>query len=257
MTTLEFADVAFSYRPLGFIERMSFSVTEGELVGLMGPNGAGKSTILKLAAGLLAPQKGKVLIGGKTIGSYRGKERAKQVAYLPQILDLQAPFRVGELVRMGQYPYEGSRALPVEEALRIVGLQEKARTRLAELSGGERRRAYIAMTLVQGAEVLLLDEPLAGLDIKYQFELHRLLDDIAREKGVSVFMSLHDIGMGALLDRLIMVKEGRVIAQGDPGSVLTDEIVQEAYDLDEPIGVYMAANRTVSRALTVGPQKRT
>ena len=255
MTTLEFSDVAFSYRPLGFIERMSFSVAAGELVGLMGPNGAGKSTVLKLAAGLLAPQKGKVLVGGNTIGSYSGKERAKQVAYLPQILDLQAPFRVGELVGMGRYPYEGSRALPVEEALHIVGLQEKTKTRLAELSGGERRRAYIAMTLVQGAGVLLLDEPLAGLDIKYQFELHRLLKDIAREKGVTVFMSLHDIGMGALLDRLIMVKEGRVIAQGDPGSVLTDEIVQDAYDLDESVDTYLSANRAVSRALTGAGQQ--
>jgi len=251
MTTLEFADVAFSYRLPGFIERMSFSVAEGELVGLMGPNGAGKSTILKLAAGLLSPHEGRVLVGGKAIGSYSGKERAKQIAYLPQILDLQAPFRVGELVRMGQYPYEGSRALRVEEALHTVGLQEKEKTRLAELSGGERRRAYIAMTLVQGARVLLLDEPLAGLDIKYQFELHRLLKDIAREKEVTVFMSLHDIGMGALLDRLIMIKEGGVIAQGEPGNVLTDEIVQNAYDLNESIGVYMAANRTVSRALAV------
>lgn len=250
MTSLEFADVSFSYHPQGFIERMTFSLSQSELVGLMGPNGAGKSTILKLAAGLLSPQKGEVLVRGKAIGSYGGKERAKRVAYLPQILNLQAPFRVGELVRMGQYPYEGSRALPVEEALHIVGLQEKAKTRLAELSGGERRRAYIAMTLVQGAEVLLLDEPLAGLDIKFQFELHRLLKDIAREKGISVFMSLHDIGMGALLNRLIMVKEGRVIAQGDPESVLTDEIVQNAYDLDESISVYMAANRTVSRSLT-------
>jgi ABC-type cobalamin/Fe3+-siderophores transport system ATPase subunit len=143
----------------------------------------------------------------------------------------------------------------VEEALQIVGLQGKAGTHLTELSGGERRRAYIAMTLVQGARVLLLDEPLASLDIKYQFDLYRLLKDIVREKGVSVFMSLHDIGMGALLDRLILVKQGRVIAQGDPGSVLTDEIVQDAYDLHESIGSYMATNRSVCRALAVaGPE---
>jgi len=249
MTALEFADVSYSYDPKKFMERISFSVAEGELVGLMGPNGAGKSTILKLAAGLLAPQKGKVLVGKQAIGKYSGKERAKLVAYLPQILDLHAPFRVGELVRMGEYPREGSQALSVEEALHIVGLTGKERTQLAELSGGERRRAYIAMTLVQGARVLLLDEPLASLDIKYQFDLYRLLKDIVREKGVSVFMSLHDIGMGALLDRLILVKEGRVIAQGEPGSVLTDEIVQETYDLHESIGSYMATNRTVSRAL--------
>ena len=169
MSVLEFDDVSFSYRAPGFIEGMSFSVAKGELVGLMGPNGAGKSTILKLAAGLLSPHEGKVSVDGLPIGSYSGRERAKLVAYLPQILDLQAPFRVMELVRMGEYPREGSRAFGVEEALAIVGLSEKTRTHLSELSGGERRRAYIAMTLVQGARVLLLDEPLAGLDIKYQF----------------------------------------------------------------------------------------
>jgi iron complex transport system ATP-binding protein len=218
----------------------------------MGPNGAGKSTVLKLAAGLLSPQNGEVKVGKQPIGSYSGKERAKLVAYLPQILDLQAPFRVGELVRMGGYPQEGAQALTVDEALHIVGLHGKVSTHLAELSGGERRRAYIAMTLVQGARVLLLDEPLASLDIKYQFDLYRLLKDITREKGVSVFMSLHDIGMGAMLDRLLLVKDGSVISEGEPGNVLTDEIVQDVYDLkNDTIGIYMATNRTVCHALAV------
>jgi len=251
MPTLEFENVTFSYGPKVFMDQLSFLVPEGKLVGLMGPNGAGKSTILKLAAGLLSPRKGNVLIGKKTIGSYRGKERAKVVAYLPQILDLQAPFRVGELVRMGEYPQKGSQALTVEEALHIAGLQGKEKTFLAELSGGERRRAYIAMTLVQGARVLLLDEPLASLDIKYQFDLYRLLKDVVREKGVSVFMSLHDIGMGAMLDRLLLVKDGRLVSQGTPDVVLTDEIVRDAYDLNDSIGLYMAANRTVCRTLAV------
>lgn len=247
MTTLEFENVTFSYGPKRFMAQMSFSVAKGEMVGLMGPNGAGKSTILKLAAGLLSPQNGKVMLGEKVISSYRGKERAKLVAYLPQILDLQAPFRVGELVRMGEYPQEGPPALNIEEALHIVGLLGKEKSHLAELSGGERRRAYIAMTLVQGASVLLLDEPLASLDIKYQFNLYRLLKNIVREKRVSVFMSLHDIGMGAMLDRLLLVKDGRLIAEGDPGSVLTDEIVQDAYDLNDSIRIYMETNRSVCR----------
>lgn len=251
MSELEFAAVSYSYGPQRFMEKISFSVAKGEVVGLMGANGAGKSTILKLAAGLLAPQSGKVLVENQAISSYRGKERAKLVAYLPQILDLHVPFRVGELVRMGAYPQEGSPAFSVNEALQIAGLQGKEWSHLSELSGGERRRAYIAMTLVQGARVLLMDEPLASLDIKYQFDLYRLLKDIAHKKGVSVFMSLHDIGMGALLDRLILLKEGRVLAQGDPDSVLTDAIVQDAYDLKESIGIYMATNRTVCHALAV------
>jgi iron complex transport system ATP-binding protein len=113
------------------------------------------------------------------------------------------------------------------------------------------------MTLVQGARVLLLDEPLASLDIKYQFDLYRLLKGIAREKWISVFMSLHDIGMGAMLDRLLLVKEGRLIAQGNPDSVLTDQIVQDAYDLNDSIGVYSATNRSVCRALAGASSNQT
>ena len=143
------------------------------------------------------------------------------------------------------------RSLSVDEALHIVGLHGKVNTHLAELSGGERRRAYIAMTLVQGAKVLLLDEPLASLDIKYQFDLYRLLKEIIREKGVSVLMSLHDIGMGAMLDRLLLAKEGRLVSQGEPGIVLTDDMVRDTYDLNESISTYMATNRTVCRTLAV------
>ncbi len=251
MSTLEFQKVTFSYCSSRFLDELSFSLAAGELVGLMGPNGAGKSTILKLAAGLLSPQKGHVMVGEKAIGMYSGKKRAKQVAYLPQTLDLQAPFRVGELVRMGEYPHEGCQAITVDEALHIVGLQGKVNTFLAELSGGERRRAYIAMTLVQGARVLLLDEPLASLDIKYQFDLFYLLKEISREKGVSVLMSLHDIGMGAILDRLLLAKDGRLVTQGEPAVVLTDEIVQDTYDLNGSISTFMRTSRTFCRTLAV------
>jgi iron complex transport system ATP-binding protein len=251
MNTLVFNKVTFSYSSRSFLEQLSFSLNEGELVGLMGPNGAGKSTILKLAAGLLSPQKGTVMIGNKAINAYSGKERAQQVAYLPQTLDLQAPFRVGELVRMGEYPHEGSQAITVDEALYIVGLHRKVNNFLAELSGGERRRAYIAMTLVQGARVLLLDEPLASLDIKYQFDLFQLLKEITREKGISVLMSLHDIGMGAILDRLFLTKDGCLVTQGEPAVVLTDEIVQDTYDLNGSISTYMKTSRTFCRTLAV------
>lgn len=254
MTMLEFANVSFSYGPHGFMEQLSFAVAGGELVGLMGPNGAGKSTILKLAAGLLSPHKGAVLVGKRAIRSYGGRERAKLVAYLPQTLDTQVPFRVAELVGMGAYPRSGEAALTVGEALHLTGLEDKAAAFLTELSGGEQRRAYIAMTLVQGARVLLLDEPLASLDIRYQFDLYRLLKDIAREQGVSVCLSLHDIGMGALLDRLLLLKHGRVIAHGDPGSVLTDELVRDAFDLGDASGIYTAAHRAMGLALERQPR---
>lgn len=251
MVALKFNQVSFSYGKSNFMDKMSFEVTKGEVVGLMGPNGSGKSTVLKLATGILTPQEGTVLAEGRPVSSYRGKERAKQLAYLPQVLDMQAPFRVGELVAMGEYTHKESRTFSVKEALGIVGLQGKTTTFLADLSGGERRRAYIAMTLVQGAKVLLLDEPLASLDPKYQVELIRLLKNIVQSKEISVLMSLHDIGMGTLLDRLLLVKEGVLIAAGNPAEVLTDKIVQNAYDLDNLNGIYPVRHQNVCDTVAV------
>lgn len=232
MPLLEFRDVHFSFQKAAFIQEVGFGLKPGELVGLMGPNGAGKSTLLKLAAGILSPRSGNVLIEGREVRSYAGKERAQRLAYLPQILDMHAPFRVGELVRMGEYSYMKQPHFTIEETLDLVGLTDKSTVFLADLSGGERRRAYIAMTLVQGGKLLLLDEPLANLDLRYQIELIRLLRRICSANGISVLMSLHDIALGSQLDRVIMVKNGRLIVEGTPATVLTDETIRVAYDLD-------------------------
>jgi len=243
MPLLEFRDVYFSFGKTEFIREMGFTVEPGELIGLMGPNGAGKSTLLKLAAGILTPRSGQVMIENREARSYSGKERAQRLAYLPQMLDMHAPFRVGELVRMGEYSYNQKHHFTIDEALCLVGLTDKSAAFLADLSGGEQRRAYIAMTLVQGGRLLLLDEPLANLDLRYQMELIRLLRRICSENGISVLLSLHDITLGGQLDRVIMVKNGGLIAEGHPAIVLTDEMIRIAYDLDlvdlpRPIAAY-------------------
>lgn len=232
MNSVKFREVSFSYRSRKIIDQLSFDIIPGELVGLMGSNGAGKTTAIRLAAGLLIPESGNILIGDRKVISYSGKERSKLVAYLPQSLEMQVPFRVEELVKMGMYADNSSKSIKINEAINTVGLQEKVNSLLMELSGGEQRRAYIAMTLVQGAKVLLLDEPMTGLDIKYQFELYKLLKHIAADKKVSVLMSLHDTGMAAMMDRLIFLKNGAIVASGNPIDLLTDETIQQTYDLD-------------------------
>lgn len=231
MGVLTFTDVAFSFGRRRFIDRLSFSAVEGEVIGLVGANGAGKSTVLRLAAGLLKPREGTVSLRGRPVAAYRGRERARLVAYLPQNLDAGLPFRVAELVRMGEYPRSGLPRLGPENALRMVGLEGKARAPLDELSGGERRRAFIAMTLVQGAGCLLLDEPLAGLDLKYQAQLLRLLREITKNCGVTVLLSLHDMAAASGLDRLLALKEGLLVAEGPPSSVLSQDLVRELFDL--------------------------
>lgn len=229
---LELGDVSFSYDGRNFIDSLSLGVGEGDFVGLLGANGSGKSTILKLLSGILRPSGGKVNLWGKPISSLKNRDRAKLLSYLPQMLDMRVPFRVGELASMGLYPYDTPPELTVEEALGMVGLSEKRDALIANLSGGERRRAYIAMTLLQGAGILLLDEPLANLDIKFQIEIMRLLRELNSTRKISIVMALHDVNLAFQFERLVLVKEGRVLGAGAPEEVLSRELLREAFDIE-------------------------
>lgn len=225
---LEFEGVRFSYpASSGLIENLCLSLDEGSFTSILGANGSGKSTILKLGCGMLGPSEGSVRLWGKPLSSYKNKDRAKLIGHLPQILDMNVPFTAGELAGMGAYPYDIAPALSPEEALRMVGLSGKRDSYVGELSGGERRRAFIAMTLVQGAGILLLDEPLSNLDIKYRLEIIRLLRAIG---GLTVLMALHDINMAFRFDRVIVVKEGKILGAGPPEETLTTEMLGKAFD---------------------------
>ena len=229
---LELDGVSFSYTKEDFIKGLDLSVDEGEFIGLLGPNGSGKSTILKLLAGILRPQAGLVNLWNRPLNSYRNRDRAKLVSYLPQLLDMNVPFRVAELVRMGFYPYEKEPVMGLDEALGMVGLEDKRDELLTRLSGGERRRAFIAMTLLQGAGILLLDEPLANLDIRFQMELIRLLKELNRKRNISIVMALHDINLAFRFERLILVKDGGVLSRGLPDEVLREGYLKEAFEMD-------------------------
>jgi iron complex transport system ATP-binding protein len=230
---LELDGICFSYEKNSpFIRDLAFSVGEGDFIGLLGANGSGKSTILKLASGILKPSSGSLILWGKELLAEKGKDRAKLISYLPQTLDVNLPFTIKELVNMGLYPYEIPPAMDADDALDMVGLRSKANARLTDLSGGERRRVFIAMTLLQGAGLLLLDEPLANLDIKYQIELMKLLKHLRETRKLSVVMALHDINMAMQFDNVILVKSGGIIGSGKPEDVLTRDLVKQAFDVD-------------------------
>ena len=239
--------VCFSYdqsRP--FIHDLALNIREGDFIGLLGANGSGKSTILKLASGILKPSFGNLVLWGKDLAALSNRDRAKLMSYLPQSLDAGVPFLVRELVGMGLYPYDIPPAMTVDEALDLVGLSSKADARLTDLSGGERRRTFIAMTLLQGAGLLLLDEPLANLDIKYQIELIKLLKDLKASRNLSVVMALHDINMALQFEKIILIKDGAIIGFGRPEEVLTRDMLKQAFDVDVKImttgtdGVYIS-----------------
>lgn len=233
---LQLNNISFSYRKReGLIENLSFSVGQGEFIGLLGANGSGKSTILKLGSGILSPAQGAVLLWSKPLRAYHNRDRAKLISYLPQTLDIAVPFTVQELVGMGLYPYDIPPAMSVDSALELVGLQDKASAYLSDLSGGEKRRTFIAMTLVQGAGLLMLDEPLANLDIKYQIELVRLLKKLRDTKNISVIMALHDINIALQFSKVMLVKNGALLATGKPEDIMTEELLKDAFDVQVSI----------------------
>ncbi len=229
---LELREVAFSYRSgTALVKDLSFAVGEGEFIGLLGANGSGKSTMLKLCCGILKPSRGNVLLWGKPLHSYKNRDRAKLISYLPQALGPGVPFTVKELVSMGLYPYDIPPSMTAEDALDMVGLIDKADSYLTDLSGGEMRRTFIAMTLLQGAGLLLLDEPLANLDVRYQAELLMLLKKLREERKISVVMALHDINMAFQFAKVMLIKGGVMLGIGDPSEVLTDTNLREAFEI--------------------------
>lgn len=236
---IEFERVSFGYSEKNFlIKDMDITVMSSQFIGLLGANGSGKSTILKLLSGFLKPQSGMVRLWGRDLNSYKNKDRAKLICYLPQVLDMNVPFKVRELVSMGLYPYEIMPEITVKDALEMVGLGDKADLNITNLSGGERRRAFIAMTLLQGAGILLLDEPLANLDIKYQVELLRMLEDLRNKKGMTIIMALHDINMALRFEKIILIKSGQILRSGTPETTLTSETIQEAFDVELSIKIH-------------------
>jgi iron complex transport system ATP-binding protein len=244
---LEINDVEFRYSGnIKFISRLDFSIGNGEFVGLLGANGSGKSTILKLASGILKPYSGNIKLWGRPLQSYKNKDRAKLLCYLPQLLDINVPFKVRELVSMGLYPYDIPPRMTLDDALDLVGLKEKSESYITNLSGGERRRTFIAMTLLQGAGLLLLDEPLANLDIKYQIEIDRLLKELKEKKNISVIMALHDINIALQFEKVMLIKDGTILGIGKPETVLTKVLLKEAFDVGIEVKKHEAGGAYIS-----------
>lgn len=236
MSGLAFDQVSFSYGRTPCIRQVSAHLVTGELVGLIGANGSGKSTLLRLGAGLLAADQGQVVLDNRPVRGWRGHERASRLSYLPQSLEAPLPFRVVELVEMGRAAGHNRQRPSAAEVLAMVGLTDKAELPLAEISGGERQRAFLAMTLAQGGSTLLLDEPLAGLDLRYQYELLALLRQLCRQRGLTILLSLHDLLLARDLDRLLVLRQGELLADGLPGELLQPELICRTFDLDPTSG---------------------
>lgn len=242
---IEFTGARFKYpgadRPA--LDGVNLSVYPGEVFGVLGPNGAGKTTLLRLAAGLLAPCTGSVRLLGDAASSLRRKEAARRAALVPASLHVALPMTVREFVSLGRLPHlkglfesREDRA-SVQDAIAWVGAEDLAERHYGSLSSGEQKRVLVARALAQQPKVLLLDEPTANLDIAHGVALLDRLRFLARLKGLAVVASIHDLNLALqFCDRLALLRGGRVVAQGDPESVMRYKVVREVFGCDVYIG---------------------
>lgn len=237
MIGLQICQVYFSYLNGLVLHNINLSIEAGEMVGLLGPNGSGKTTLIKLASGILKPNRGEVRLDGLSLTRLNRKSIARSVAVVPQQFSISFAFTASEVAMLGRIPFlkafaeesKGDKQI-VSNALELVGISQLKERRFDELSGGERQKVILAMAMAQQPKLLLLDEPIVHLDIAHQVEILELVKRFNVEQGLTVIAAMHDLNLASLyFDRLILFKEGRVVADGTPNQVLTEARIREVF----------------------------
>lgn len=209
----------------------------GEVLGIMGPNGAGKSTLAGVMSGALAPSAGETLLHDAPLRGLAHRERAREIALVPQESHIPFPFTSLEIVLMGRTPHMGRFAFESKrdieiamESMKALDCEGLAHRDVRTLSGGERRRVIIARALAQNPKALILDEPTSFLDIRHTSELARLMRALSRQCSISVACVMHDLNLAAAAcDRIVMLKQGRVAAEGAPAEVIVPEVIERVF----------------------------
>ncbi|MDY0249838.1 MAG: ATP-binding cassette domain-containing protein [Pseudomonas sp.] len=233
----ELQSVSFDIHERTLLYPLDLKLPHGKIIGLIGHNGSGKSTLIKLLARQQTASQGTVKLDGVQLSSWRNREFARQVAYLPQQLPSADGLTVRELVRFGRYPWHGALGrmteddhYQVEQALELTHTTLYAERFVDNLSGGERQRVWLAMLLAQNSRYLLLDEPTSALDIAHQVEVLGLIQDLSHKLNLGVVIVLHEINMAArYCDHLVALHSGRLLIQGAPENLMNSEVLESIY----------------------------
>ena len=231
-------NLSFAYSSLPVVVEVSLALPRGATGALIGANGSGKSTLIRLFAGLLKPDTGRVLFNGAPLEELQVRERAKRIAYVPQSTSAVFRFTALELVLTGRSPYSGRFRFESAHdeqialaALAALGVAHLSARHITELSGGERQLVTVARALAQQPEVMLLDEPASALDLKHRTQLARALRQLSHERAITVLMVTHDLmSLDSAADLVFAMKCGRVVADGPPEVVLHDGVLGDVYD---------------------------
>jgi len=236
---LSASHLAYAYDRRMVLEDVSLELRAGESVALLGANGSGKSTLIRLLLGIIQPLRGEIRVRDKPLSAFSARERARRLAYVPQDHGAVFPFLVRDVVLMGRMPHQswlgGARdndLTQVANALERLGIADLALRSYTELSGGQRQLVLIARALAQEAPILILDEPVTGLDYGNQHRLMAQIQDLARS-GFAILQSSHYPEHAlAATTRVILLKDGRVLADGPAETVLCPEHMRALYGVD-------------------------
>ncbi len=261
---LEARDITVAIKGCRIVDSVSMALNSGELVGLIGPNGAGKSTLLKAILGIRARASGTVTLDGEDFDALPSRVRAQKVAFLPQERRVEWRLPAHDIVMLGRYPHQSGFGGPtpqdreaVQRALEAVDAAGVADRPVAVLSGGERTRVLLARALAVEAPLLLVDEPISALDPYHQLHVMEILQERARA-GVGVLAVIHDLSLAMrFMDRLVLLDEGAVAADGKPEDVLSSDLLAAVYRVDAISGAKDDRRYILpwSRKTDVGPRR--
>jgi iron complex transport system ATP-binding protein len=230
-------NLSHSFGKRNVLRQLSFSVDKGIFFVIIGPNGSGKTTLMKLMAGIFKLQQGQVEILGRSNRRYTPRALARTIAFVPQRLPLDLPFTVGETVLLGRAPYQGRLGIEskkdleiAKQAMQFTEVDHLAGATIAQLSGGEQQRVFIARAICQEPEIMLLDEPTTSLDLAHQVKVMDLMEKLKQEKAITVIMVSHDVNLaGMYSDQVLLLKDGEVVCRGIPSEVLSYRRLEETY----------------------------
>lgn len=236
---IEIKNLTIGYGERHVVSNVNATIQTGEIVGIIGRNGAGKSTLLKTIRGILPKHSGEVLFFDKKLEDYHEKELACKVAYLQQHVEVGFGYTGQDIVLAGRYPYmkwyesesEADKQLALD-CMDYTGTLELADTPVTEVSGGQKQRILLAKVLAQQTPILFLDEPTTGLDMVYQEEIFRFAKELA-QMGKTILMVVHELNFAAkYCSRILLLGEGKLLADAPPEAAFTEELLSRAYDAD-------------------------
>ncbi len=242
MEAIKAKNIYFSYNTKDVIKNVSFSLEQGEFLGIIGPNGAGKSTILRILCGILRPKTGDIFIFNKDINDIDKKTLAQKIAFVPQETHFALNFPVKDIVLMGRFPYlrafqrESRKDLEAtKHALTYAQVVEFRKRPINSLSSGERQRVVLARALAQEPEILILDEPTSHLDLHHQYAIMELLKKLNTE-GMSIIIVNHDLNLASLYcQRLVLMHKGCIFSKGTPQSLINEKTLNDVYKTEVKI----------------------